>query len=176
MPLDFTISWTPITGAEQYELQIVERIGHDLYSPEDRPPVNFDTILFANVCLPSSDTSYQLTGTKRFREYLCRIRAINSEYSSEWSSDFWVTDNTSSVADEQKENELSVSPNPASDYIDIRIPKNSERIDVFNIFGEKVLELNFINNSERIRANISRLPKGIYIVRAGNSSIRFVKL
>ncbi len=182
LPLDFTIKWTPIVGAEKYELQIVEREGHNLEDPELAPPKNFDTTLFVHKFFDSSAISYTLTGTNYFKEYLCRIRAINSQYTSEWSSDFWVTDKATEV--EPKETEkighLTILPNPAMDYIEINFDDfnltEAKELKIYNTLGECVMIIGAIQEFPLQPIDVSHLPAGVYFIRNGTATGMFVKM
>lgn len=74
---------------------------------------------------------------------------------------------TTSVSETVKENILSLSPNPASDFIIINTDKYNNQltsIEIYNIYGEKVLSKDFepgsFKNSQSI--DISGLYQGIY--------------
>jgi photosystem II stability/assembly factor-like uncharacterized protein len=88
-----------------------------------------------------------------------------------------------------------ISPNPASEYIEIRQPseglKPSEgyNIQIFNIFGEKNPTLalpigagigKVLPNGEDLggvlRIDISNLPAGVYFIKIGDKFEKFVKL
>ncbi|AUC81007.1 T9SS type A sorting domain-containing protein [Lacinutrix sp. Bg11-31] len=59
-------------------------------------------------------------------------------------------------------NDVSISPNPSKDFINIKMnnPKSIEKVEVFDITGKRVL--NF-NNTTKI--NITNLGNGVYMLR-----------
>jgi aminopeptidase N len=66
---------------------------------------------------------------------------------------------------------LSISPNPATDFIDIKLKNSIETIDfieVFNSVGQKVNE-SAIDKLKDIKIDISNLSPGVYIVRVSTS-------
>ncbi len=87
---------------------------------------------------------------------------------------------------ENKSKEFSISPNPASDYIEISIPSNNHtlkgvvecEIRICNVFGEGVRRV--LHSGEDlggvIRLDISTLSPGIYFVRVGTQMQKFIKI
>ena len=72
---------------------------------------------------------------------------------------------------------LSISPNPARDYIDINFEKcwtSEEEIEIYNILGEKVASESIHPPAGSHRMNISNLPAGLYYIRIGNYSDKFL--
>ncbi|MBM2814801.1 MAG: Por secretion system C-terminal sorting protein [Ignavibacteria bacterium] len=92
----------------------------------------------------------------------------------------------SSNVDEPVNNndDVFLSPNPASEFIDISISNGnyfgvtsivpSGEILIFNTIGEPVLVKQFSSNLQRL--NISFLAPGMYFVQVGNQFQKFVKL
>jgi photosystem II stability/assembly factor-like uncharacterized protein len=90
-----------------------------------------------------------------------------------------------SVLDKLTNNNFEISPNPAGDFITIalgainpmlqhRVVSDSQ-ICIYNTLGEKMLSAG--NSSDLpIRINISDLPKGMYFVKAGSETAKFVKM
>ena len=77
--------------------------------------------------------------------------------------------------------ELILFPNPTKDYIDVSNinikPEVNEKtnISIYNILGEKVLSVTTdCDLSPKI--DVSSLPKGIYIVKVGIETSKFVKM
>ena len=85
-----------------------------------------------------------------------------------------------------KENQLlfNISPNPASDYIDIDINIPSENfklseiefVKIYNTLGECVMAVEIKNFSSPQRINISRLLAGVYLVRICKETALFIKM
>jgi len=94
--------------------------------------------------------------------------------------------------------DITISPNPASDYFEISIPPlemGSGSVSVFDVFGIEVLNTstsflrkqeshgNFNeipnqvgNDSQVIRIDISSIPPGVYFVRVGGKVMKFIKI
>lgn len=77
-----------------------------------------------------------------------------------------------SVSVEKAESGLSISPNPASDFVMIKFPNsdwNRPQILILNIHGKEVQPLLSTSNQELI-LNVSNLDSGIYWIIAKSSS------
>ena len=97
------------------------------------------------------------------------------------------------VEDTNETNVFSVSPNPATDYIEINLPSvmlNSIQhpgIKIYNIFGEELLlslpggegvsssSQYSILTTQYYRLDVSGFPPGLYFVRVGEKTGKFVK-
>jgi hypothetical protein len=55
-------------------------------------------------------------------------------------------------------------------------PSEGSEIQIYNTLGEKVTTLETKNFSSLQRINISALPKGMYFVKAGGETAKFVKM
>ncbi|MBS3998888.1 MAG: T9SS type A sorting domain-containing protein [Desulfobulbaceae bacterium] len=84
-----------------------------------------------------------------------------------------------------KSNGIILSPNPATEYIEInatinptvnrRVDEGSE-IKIFNTLGECVLTVETIHELSLQRIDISHLPRGVYYLRIGSQTQMFVKI
>jgi hypothetical protein len=84
--------------------------------------------------------------------------------------------NTSGLNKLSKSNEVILFPNPASSFINLSLPENSE-VSLININGKIVLQQNV--NSGLNSFDVSNLPAGIYFAKLQgeniNQIIKFVK-
>jgi hypothetical protein len=87
----------------------------------------------------------------------------------------------SSFVDETKEhnNNLMLSPNPASDYIEINLDKvilseAKNPVKIYNTFGECVMTQFIHPMTPSHRMNIEHLPVGIYFIQFGNYTEKFM--
>ncbi len=76
--------------------------------------------------------------------------------------------------------EIVVTPNPASDFIEISVGANGRSplqsdIKILNIFGQTVLTVGVIHELP-LQIDVSSLAIGIYFVRIGDRVSKFVKL
>jgi len=75
-------------------------------------------------------------------------------------------------AEDYKENQLSMWPNPAKDKIFFSLNASQiTQIEVFNMVGQKVKEANAID-LEKKSLDISSLPKGMYMVKVNQKSTK----
>ena len=85
-------------------------------------------------------------------------------------------DNTASVKDLEQFGFKSY-PNPANDYIKLSAVKSINKIEVYNLLGQEVLNKDI--DSKNTEVNISSLSKGVYVVKAfiedAVGSYKFVK-
>jgi len=73
-----------------------------------------------------------------------------------------------------KSADFNIFPNPAKTFILIEHNnKKEENIKIFDITGKYVKELNI--NSEKLKIDISDLEKGIYFIKIGNTTKKFIK-
>lgn len=79
-----------------------------------------------------------------------------------------VVQNVTGIKEHQIENAFKVFPNPAKDEITIRIDAgikiNEPKIEIFDIAGKKVKEINNIKGNEG-KISLSDLSKGVYFVK-----------
>ena len=74
--------------------------------------------------------------------------------------------------DENSVTALKVYPNPAKETLRIEGLENNATVEIYNSLGAKVKSLNVTSDQE---VNIGDLPVGIYMLRCGKQTIRFVK-
>jgi hypothetical protein len=107
--------------------------------------------------ISESYASYDASGNK-----------INDPYPTDFASGGFDLDaigviNEVPLSVLEKENQINIYPNPASEVIHI-IKAGTQRIDVFNLAGQKIISSLFENN---LILDISFLPSGIYTVHCG---------
>jgi hypothetical protein len=88
-------------------------------------------------------------------------------------------DNVLSIDSESINNysDILLYPNPATDFIEINIINetnpNASFAQIFNIFGIEVSKSSLTDGNNRI--NISHFPAGVYYIRIGDKTEKFVK-
>jgi hypothetical protein len=99
-------------------------------------------------------------------------------YSQVWR---YLLENTANTSVEDKfSNEIIISPNPASEYIEIIKPSEGfepsegSATKIYNTFGECVLTVGIQNFEPLQRIDISQLPVGLYFIQIGNYSEKFM--
>jgi hypothetical protein len=78
-------------------------------------------------------------------------------------------------------NQVFISPNPATDYIDIAITGNrslNESVKMYDVLGNVVLTFTPVRslNGEEVKIDVSGLAKGVYFVQVGDRMYKFVKM
>lgn len=78
---------------------------------------------------------------------------------------------------------LSISPNPASDFIKIQFINKelkpfvtNYKIQIFDMLGVEVISTFAPPNEENLRIDVSHLPAGVYVIRIGDKVEKFVKM
>jgi hypothetical protein len=92
-----------------------------------------------------------------------------------------VAGNSDGTSVRESEEEIFISPNPASDYLTLNIPPLEKRglggvlqeIRIFDIFGECMLTVETGLRPVSTRIDVSALPAGVYFVRIGNGVYKF---
>ncbi len=74
------------------------------------------------------------------------------------------------------DNEILLHPNPAQNFITIKVEKNNT-INIFDVTGNLVITEPYQKNNtiDEVEINISFLNKGLYFVRIGNKIGKFIK-
>lgn len=125
---------------------------------------------------PFQGTNYYLVKTVKLTQ-----SASGTYYNTSHGTGANISGITGQAASTQKELkiEISIFPNPAKSALTIQFSEynNSESLQILNVQGQLVkqvkLELNHNNISNSI--DVSDLASGLYILKAGNISTRFVK-
>ena len=111
----------------------------------------------------SNTNSYTITGLTGGTTYQIQVQANCGDGNlSDWSSAINVT--TTGIAN-WLENSVTLFPNPAKEYVDIRIDGdlNVTMMEVYDVYGKLINTVNVIDNPTRI--NVSGLANGMYFVR-----------
>ena len=122
---------------------------------------------------------YTITGLTANTYYEIQVQANCGDGNvSDWSPK--ITVHTSDVGIENwLENSVVLFPNPAREYVDIRVDGdlNVTTMEVYDVYGKLINTVNVIDNPTRI--NVSSLANGMYFVRvtteAGVVTKTFVK-
>ncbi len=94
----------------------------------------------------------------------------------------YISANGSAVENNPAINIISISPNPAGDFITINLGNTNptlkrgvDEVFIYNALGEMVMSVETLHATS-LRINISDLPKGMYFVKVGGETVKFVKL
>lgn len=164
LPLNFTIKWTPIEGANEYELQSVEQEGFELDEPDKAPPAqNFDSVLFVHKIFDKSVNTYTFENTSYYKTYTCRMRAIGDQYISPWRAKYFVTmkENTSSANESQiKNGKIGLLQRDGALIIHFNDGNVPQKITILDLLSKPMLSVQ--PNNEITNIDISSYSRGIY--------------
>lgn len=73
------------------------------------------------------------------------------------------------IRDQQMNHSMSLYPNPVNDVLYLKDKNESQSFSIYNWVGEKVLE----SNGDKV--NVSQLSSGIYLLKTGTATLKFVK-
>jgi hypothetical protein len=126
----------------------------------------------------STTNSYNITGLTGLTTYEIQVQAdCGNGNVSDWCTA--ITAQTTNVGIENHLlNSISLYPNPAKEYIDVRVDElNVTSMEVYDVYGKLINTVNVIDNPTRI--NVSSLASGMYFVRVtteqGTATKSFVK-
>jgi hypothetical protein len=74
-------------------------------------------------------------------------------------------------SNDTRQNQLKISPNPATTTIQLTINRKTNaplNCEIWNVMGEAVYKSQIVNPKSQINIDISGLAKGIYVVRVGD--------
>jgi len=126
----------------------------------------------------ATTNSYNITGLTGLTTYEIQVQADCGDGNvSDWCTA--ITAQTTNVGIENwLQNSISLYPNPAKEYIDVRVDElNVTSMEVYDVYGKLINTVNVIDNPTRI--NVSNLAAGMYFVRVtteqGTATKSFVK-
>jgi Secretion system C-terminal sorting domain len=131
-------------------------IGYLIY----RNRIYFDTAFLLITPVPIADTSY-IDSIGCWANYY--IRAVYSDGCLSLPSETTYGGCYSGMNENQLKNNLSVTPNPASDYADVVSEQIIQEVDFVDLNGSIVKSIPG-NRSKKIRINVGDLSPGIYLV------------
>ena len=125
----------------------------------------------------ATTNSYTFTNLTPLTTYQIQVQAVCDEGNvSEWSPAIEVT---TTNLNSYLENNVTLYPNPAKEFVDVRVDGDVNVIDmeVYDVYGKLINTVNVIDNMTRI--NVSGMANGMYFVRVkteqGMVTKRFVK-
>ena len=127
----------------------------------------------------STTNSYVISGLVAETVYEIQVQAnCGNGNLSDWCEPIHISTTYDGI-DSWLESSVSLYPNPAKEYVDIRVDGdlNVTMMEVYDVYGKLINTVNVIDNPTRI--NVSFLANGMYFVRvtteAGSVTKTFVK-
>ena len=111
-----------------------------------------------------SETAINISGLDYLTEYFWRVKAINTEIESEWSEIWSFTTKNFVSVENLKEEEISIYPNPTSNYFYIFANNDfiTYEINIIDISGKIIYKSELSKKTTMIYVN--NYPAGIYFV------------
>ena len=120
-----------------------------------------------------TDTSYTITLLDPDTEYWVEVEAFDAADNRSERSAVQVSTLSQTIGIQSKQNPtVHIYPNPFADVLCIEINEDLH-IDMYDVNGEKVLSKQLTQGANRV--NTASLPKGVYILRCGNMTIKIIK-
>ena len=120
--------------------------------------------------------TYTITDLTEATEYQIQVQAVCDGATSPWST--MISQSTGINA--RLMGSISLYPNPASNYVDVRVSDNDiavSRLEVYDVYGKLINEVEVIENPTRI--NVENLASGMYFVKVitndGVATKNFIK-
>ncbi|MDY3521962.1 T9SS type A sorting domain-containing protein [Riemerella anatipestifer] len=98
-------------------------------------------------------------------------------YTYMWIDNFSLSQSSSLGLEEiQPKYKLFSYPNPTSKILNIINPKDgTNKVEIYDMFGNLILNKIFISSEDKISVDIESFPKGTYICKIGKLSSKFIK-
>jgi hypothetical protein len=168
-PVNPSFQWSKCDNTDYYWLYISHTYNYVEFEALDSIPATESAVI-----------THQITDTlKPSSLAFWKIEAHNNY--GKTVSESWVFNTKKIASVEENKNQISISPNPAKDYIEITYPLSSGghalELWIFDIFGTKVqnnCQLSILNS--QLKISVSHLAPGIYFIKIGDYIQRFVKI
>ncbi|HNW69017.1 MAG TPA: T9SS type A sorting domain-containing protein [Bacteroidales bacterium] len=84
---------------------------------------------------------------------------------------------TAQVPQQDIENGIQIYPNPATDFINVVLPKTSEKlqVDLFTVQGARVYSEQIQDSFHHISLNKGKFGNGIYLLRVSGATVNFTQ-
>ena len=126
--------------------------------------------------IPVSTTNYHISGLTPETTYQVRVQADCIDTLSEWTEAVsFTTAEEVGIDNITLANSISLMPNPADNYIELRISSNVKVKEavVYNAFGQMIQTVELNNNEARI--DLSGMASGMYFVRVNGDNMTATK-
>jgi hypothetical protein len=84
---------------------------------------------------------------------------------------------TAQVPEQNIENGIQIYPNPATDFINVLLPKTSEKlyVELYNLQGARVYSELIRDSFHHISLSNANFGNGIYLLRVSGATVNFTQ-
>lgn len=138
-----------------------------------------NTILKVKDCGLNTASNIILNNLQVGKEYYIKLMYPAITYLTDFEFQIGLSDVTLGTQSFDLKNSLILAPNPAKDFLNVKIPNNIEikTIEILNILGQKIIKQEF--NTEEINIDVSRLQQGTHLIKIksknGEINSKFIK-
>lgn len=142
------------------------------YTLQVSDDADFQNIVFERTGLRRTYEQYH--GFQTLKDYYWRVKAVGECGDGEWSTTYvFYTYDKLSVEDIEREEALKIYPNPTSGVLNIQAANAIEKIELYNILGQLVVEQN--PSKTDVQLNLAGLARGNYILKVKDSEGTTIK-
>ncbi|WP_428224264.1 T9SS type A sorting domain-containing protein [Flavobacterium sp.] len=131
----------------------------------------------------STDPNYKYNHYRIFNDPISNKNKIlvtysSSDFSQQIQKVFTLPSTTLSLSEAPKTGEIAqkLFPIPTKSLLTFKNPESgSNTIEIFDATGKKILTKEYNTSAEDISINVENLTNGIYVLKSGNYSSKFIK-
>ena len=114
----------------------------------------------------SNTNNYTITGLTMDTQYEIQVQAVCANGTSDWCTAI-LAQTTNVGIESWLSNSVSLYPNPAREYVDIRVDGdlNVKMMEVYDVYGKLINTVGVCDTPVQARINVSGLANGMYFVR-----------
>jgi len=131
-----------------------------------------DIPVFSNLYEVGSKPIIKTWDKSENKEYVLINYTFSNPYGDAWTKNVFPAEDeeysllhfsTLGVSDESIKNNISISPNPTKDVINIVSDEIINKIEIMNLSGQSLISS--VENSQKIQLNVKNYSSGVYIIK-----------
>ncbi len=126
----------------------------------------------------SRDTTLPYGGQAYFDKNLKDNQKIQQWFAADSFPSCLLLNVAAEETNQNPKNELTLSPNPSSDFISVSYKSKTSHIqfEIIDVTGKRVADYRLqVTGSEQNQINISKLPQGLYLLKVTDGDLHFAK-